>query len=62
MRLAIITEDGEVPIASDDLADEISKALWPLTRVAFRGVIRRTIERVAKETKERTVYLGPQHR
>ena len=62
MRLAIITQDGEVPISSDDLADEIYKRLPAIVRLASRGSIRTAIDQIERETKGRTVFLGPHHK
>ena len=62
MRLAIVTEDGEVPIRSEDLATEIERRLSPLTRLATRSAIRRAISECAENVKQQTVYLDLSHK
>lgn len=63
MRIAIVTEGGEVPIASGELADEIAKRInGPLTRLVYRKIIYKTIDDIIRETRSRSVFLGPEHK
>lgn len=59
MRLAIITEGGEVPITSGELADEIGRRVGLITT---RGAIRRAIEEIEAAVKAETLYLGLEHK
>ncbi len=59
MKIAIITDDGETPIRSEDLADEITKRVGPLTT---RGAIRKAIADIEQEVRLQTLTLGPEHR
>ena len=62
MRLAIITEAGEAPIASEELAREIEKRLSPVARLVAGGSLRKAIVSLEMDIKQRTVTLGPEHR
>lgn len=62
MRVAIITDDGEIPIKSDELSDEIEKRLPPATRIAVRGPLRKAISQIVADVKEQTVFLELRHK
>ena len=59
MKLAVITDSGEIPIRSEDLADEICKRVGFLTT---RGRIRRALIEIEMQTKQPTEGLGLEHR
>ena len=62
MKLAIITRDGETPLQTKELADEIVSRLPPLTRVAVGRVLRKTIQDIERDLKEQTALLAPKHK
>lgn len=63
MRVAIINDDGEVAIQSEDIADAVAKRLnGPITRFVFRKVLKQTVNDLELETRRRTIFLGPQHK
>ena len=56
MRLAIITDNGEFPIRSEDLADEICKRVGMLST---KSKIRSVLVEIEMSVKQETIHLGP---
>lgn len=59
MRIVIMTDAGETPLTTSDLADEVGRRVGVLST---RGAIRKALDEIEADLKSRTKSLGPTHR
>lgn len=58
MKIAIVTEQGLMPITSADLSVELGKRIGLVTT---RAAVLKALAEIDREVREQTAMLGPEH-